>query len=228
MSWWRRLRDRDRLERELSSELADHVERHVADLVATGIDESEARRRAHLAVGGVEQVKEACRDARGTRWLENAASDLRFAARSLAKNPGFAALTISTLALGIGANTAIFTAVHAVLIERLPFHDPGRLVAVWEENQDRLGRRNTIAPFNYLRWQERDSPFASMAAFYDYQVNLTGVGRPEQVVAGFVMPSFFSTLGVAPLLGRAFTPDEGPDATPAAMDRAEEIGRAHV
>jgi predicted permease len=202
---------RTRQERELAEELDSHIQMHVDDAVRAGMTPEEARRDAVRKLGGVDATKEAVRDRRRLPFVETAWRDLRFAARSLAKNPGFAAVTIATLALGIGANTAIFTVVHAVLIERLPFHEPGRLVAVWEENADRPGRKNVIAPFNYLRWQEWDTPFASMASFYDYRVNLTGDGPPEQLVAGFVMPSFFSTLGVAPMLGRAFSPDEGPE-----------------
>ena len=202
---------RARQEREMAEELESHIQMHVDDAVRAGRTPEEARREAVRRLGGVDATKEAVRDRRRLPFFETAWRDLRFAARSLAKNPGFAAVTIATLALGIGANTAIFTVVHAVLIERLPFHEPGRLVAVWETNADRPGRKNVIAPFNYLRWQERGTPFSSMAGMYDDRVALTGEGRPEQLVAQVVMPSFFSTLGVAPLLGRAFAPDEGPD-----------------
>ena len=128
MNWWRRLRERDRLERELSAELADHVERHVADLVAAGVAEPEARRRAHLALGGVEQVKEECRDVRGTRWLEEFSSDLRYAGRGLLQKPAFAAVAILSLALGIGANTALFSIVDSLIRRSLPVREPERLV----------------------------------------------------------------------------------------------------
>ena len=201
---------RTRQERDLSEELESHIQMHVDDAVRGGMTPEEARREAVRKLGGLDVTKEAVRDRRRLPFFERAWQDLRFAARSLGKNPGFAAVTIATLALGIGANTAIFTVVHAVLIERLPFQEPSRLVAVWEENAQRPGRKNVVAPFNYRRWQERDTPFASMAGFYDSRVNLTGDGRPEQLVAQFVMPSFFSTLGTAPMLGRAFAADEGP------------------
>ena len=202
---------RTRQERDLSEELESHIQMHVDDAVRGGMTPEEARREAVRKLGGLDVTKEAVRDRRRLPFFERAWQDLRFAARSLGKNPGFAAVTIATLALGIGANTAIFTVVHAVLIERLPFQEPSRLVAVWEENAQRPGRKNVVAPFNYRRWQERETPFASMAGFYDSRVNLTGDGRPEQLVAQFVMPSFFSTLGTAPMLGRAFAADEGPD-----------------
>jgi predicted permease len=202
---------RARQEREMSEELESHIQMHVDDAVRAGRTSEEARREAVRKLGGVDATKEAVRDRRRLPFFETAWRDLRFATRSLAKNPGFAAVTIATLALGIGANTAIFTVVHAVLIERLPFHEPGRLVAVWEENVQRPGKKNVVAPFNYRRWQERETPFASMAGFYDSRVSLTGEGPPEQLVAQFVHPSFFPTLGVAPMLGRVFAPDEGPD-----------------
>ena len=103
--------------------------------------------------------------------------DLRYAVRMCARTPGFTAVAMLTLALGIGANTAIFTLVNAVLIERLPFKDPDRLVVVWEENVRRPGRPNTIAPANYLQWQDRNQVFEEMSAFYDWRANLTGQGE---------------------------------------------------
>ena len=202
---------RTRHEREMNEELESHIQMHVDDAIRRGLSPENARREALRKLGGLDATKEAVRDRRRLPFFETAWQDVRFAARSLAKNPGFAAVTIATLALGIGANTAIFTVVHAVLIERLPFHEPARLVAVWEENAQRPGRKNVVAPFNYRRWQERSTPFASMSGIYDTRVNLTGDGRPEQLVAQFVMPSFFTTLGAEPMMGRAFAPDEGPD-----------------
>ena len=149
---------RTRQERDLSEELESHIQMHVDDAVRGGMTPEEARREAVRKLGGLDVTKEAVRDRRRLPFFERAWQDLRFAARSLGKNPGFAAVTIATLALGIGANTAIFTVVHAVLIERLPFQEPSRLVAVWEENAQRPGRKNVVAPFNYRRWQERETP----------------------------------------------------------------------
>jgi putative ABC transport system permease protein len=137
--------------------------------------------------------------------------DVRYALRMCVRAPGFTVVAILALALGIGANTAIFTIVNAVLIERLPFHDPGRLVMVWEDNVRRPGHPNTVGPANFLRWQERATAFEQMAGFYEYRANLTGSGEPEEIVAQDVTSNFFSTLGVGPLLGRTFLPAEGPD-----------------
>jgi putative ABC transport system permease protein len=136
--------------------------------------------------------------------------DVRYAIRLCLRTPGFTAVAVIALALGIGANSAIFTIVNAVLIERLPYRDPGRLVVIWETNPRRQGRSNVIAPANFLRWRDRTDAFERMAAFYDFTNNLTGSGEPEELVVQAVTADFFPTLGVAPLLGRTFAPDEGP------------------
>jgi putative ABC transport system permease protein len=137
--------------------------------------------------------------------------DIRYAIRLCLRTPGFTAIAVLALALGIGANTAIFTVVNAVLLEPLPFRDPGRLVVMWETNVRRPGRPNVLGPANFIRWQERTTAFERMAPFYDYRVNLTGSGAPEEIVGMDVTPDFFPTLGVPPMLGRTFTADEGPE-----------------
>jgi putative ABC transport system permease protein len=137
--------------------------------------------------------------------------DVRYAIRLCLRTPGFTTVAVIALALGIGANTAIFTIVNAVLLEPLPFRDPGRLVVLWETNARRPGRPNVLGPANFIRWQERVTAFERMAPFYDYRVNLTGGGEPEELVAQDVTPDFFPTLGVSPLVGRTFAADEGPD-----------------
>src|SRR5262245_1441372 len=131
MRWWRRLWGQKRMEEELEKELRFHLDQHTADLIAQGLDPEEARRRARLALGGPEQVKERCRDARGTRWLEDLLQDLRYGARILMKNPGFTIVAALTLALGIGANTAIFTVFNAVALRPLPVNDPERVVKAY-------------------------------------------------------------------------------------------------
>jgi putative ABC transport system permease protein len=135
--------------------------------------------------------------------------DLRYALRSALRAPGFTLVAVAALALGIGANTAIFSVVHAVMLNPLPYRDPGRLVVVWEETARRPGRPNVVAPANFLRWKDRATAFERLAAFYDFRTNLSGGGDPEELVAQAVTPDFFPALGVSPMLGRAFAPDEG-------------------
>src|SRR4051812_10534559 len=139
--------------------------------------------------------------------------DLRYAMRSFGRTPGFTVVAILTLALGIGANTAIFTLVNAVLIERLPFKDPSRLVALWEETARRPGRNNTVGPANYIRWQERARSFEQMSAFVDSRSVLTGSGEPVEVTHQLSVGPLFSVLGVPALYGRTFTDTELTDSS---------------
>ena len=142
--------------------------------------------------------------------MDNVLQDIRYAIRLCLRTPGFTAIAVLALALGIGANTAIFTIVNAVLLEPLPFRDPARLVVMWETNARRPGRPNVLGPSNFIRWRERATAFERTAPFYDYRINLTGSGAPEEIVGMDVTADFFPTLGVTPLVGRAFADDEGP------------------
>jgi putative ABC transport system permease protein len=148
--------------------------------------------------------------------------DIRYAIRLCLRTPGFTAVAAIALALGIGANTAIFTIVNAVLLEPLPFRDPARLVVLWETNARRPGRLNVVGPANYLRWRERATAFEDMAAFADTRLVLTGGAAPEEVTAQFAIGDVFAVMGVAPLIGRTFTPEEmaDPNATVTVLSHA--------
>ena len=137
--------------------------------------------------------------------------DLRYAVRLCLRTPAFTTVAVLALALGIGANTAIFTIVNTVLIERLPFKDPAHLVVLWEENARRPGRSNVVGPMNFVRWKERATSFEDMAGFVDTRANLTGSGIPEELTVQNVTAGFFSILGVTPMIGRSFTDAESGD-----------------
>jgi hypothetical protein len=174
MTWWRRLVQRDRLERQLDAELRDHVERMVADYLAEGLSEAEARRRATLEFGGLDQVKEICRDARGTRWFDEIWQDVRYGCRGLQRNPGFAIVAVLTLALGIGANTAVFSVINALLLRPLPVSDAEGLISLQR-------RQGTITGghFSYPQVEElarQTDLFRAVCAFATDSVN---VGMPE-------------------------------------------------
>jgi len=143
--------------------------------------------------------------------MDTLLQDLRYAIRMCVRTPGFTAIAVMALALGIGANTAIFTIVNAVLLERLPFREPDRIVSLWEESARRPGRHNTLGPANVIRWRERATTFEAIAALVDTRANLTGSGEPEEVVVQNVEQAFFGILGVQPLIGRPFTEAENRD-----------------
>jgi putative ABC transport system permease protein len=150
-------------------------------------------------------------------------NDFFFALRQLRKSPGFSFLAIVTLALGIGANSAIFTIVHAVFLEQLPYRDANRIVAIWETNAARPGRSNTAGPANFIRWQERATSFASLAAYAESRANLTGSGNPEELIAQNVTANYFSVIGVEPFLGRTFTAAESADPKSSAVILTHEL-----
>jgi putative ABC transport system permease protein len=140
--------------------------------------------------------------------MDSLLHDIRYAIRMLARAPGFTVVAVVALALGIGANTAIFTILNAVLIERLPFKDPARLVVLWEETSRRPGRNNVVGPANYLRWRERATAFEEMSAFADTRQVLTGSGEPEEVTTQLAIGPLFQVLGVPAFAGRTFSDAE--------------------
>ena len=159
-----------------------------------------ARRR--LALGGSEQVKEECRDARGTRWLEDLWQDFRYAVRTLRRRPGFTAVAIITLALGIGASTAIFSAVNPILFEPLPYPHAGRLTMMWDYGVE--GSRNFVTFGSYRELAERSRSFDAMTVFKEWQPTMIGPDVPERLDGQAVSASYFRVLGVEPMLGRNF------------------------
>lgn len=149
--------------------------------------------------------------------MERFWQDLKYGARLLRKTPGFTLVAILTLALGIGANTAIFSVVNAVLLQRLPFHDPERLVMVFENNYKKTKPRNVISPSNFMAWRERATSFETLAGMAAWQANVTGSGEPDRVAAGLITPELLPMLGVRPLLGRIITDNDARQGTPSVI-----------
>jgi predicted permease len=213
MTWIGRVLNRRRLEAELRKELEYHVQRQVDDYQDAGLTVAEARRKARLQFGGEEQIGEACRDARGTRWLESIFEDLRFSQRVLRKSPGFTIAAVVTLALGIGANLAIFHLLDAVRLRSLPVKDPQELAIV--QLADRTGwRGNQATAYPALTnpiWEQfRDSEqsFSGVLAWGDNDFNIAPGGEVRVARGLFVSGDFFRVLGVKPLLGRVLTAAE--------------------
>jgi putative ABC transport system permease protein len=205
---WFRLRSlfrRNTVETELDEELRFHLERQVEKHVHGGLGREEAQRRARLEFGGYEQVKEEYREARGVNFIETLARDVRYSLRVLRDKPGFSIVAMLTLALGIGANTAIFSLLDSVLLRPLPYTDPASLVVVWEKSSQETNPHNTVTPPDFLDWSQRNSVFSGMAGIFDQRANLTGHGPPQEVALQDVTANFFSVLGVNPILGSAFT-----------------------
>ncbi|MCC7417415.1 MAG: ABC transporter permease [Acidobacteria bacterium] len=202
---WRR----DEAERALRDELRDHVEREVEAGVARGLSRDQAHRRALLQFGGVERFREETRDARGLNLLEESCRDLRHGWRLLARRPTFAVAVILTLALGIGANTAVFSAVYAVLLQPSPFQDPDRLVMVWETDRGSGTRHEPASWPDVVDFRDRSRTLSAIGSVAGADITLTGGGEPERVPALYVTPNLLALLGVQPLAGRLFRADEG-------------------
>jgi predicted permease len=194
------------VENELDDEIRFHLEREIEKHLRSGMSPVDARRQAMIHFGGVERVKEEYRDGRGDRPLSDLAGDTRYALRQLRRNPTLATAAILTLALGIGANVAIFSAVNAVMLRPLPFAAPSRLAMLWEDNADKDWHQQEAAPANMLDWQDQVKSFAGLAGYQDFfeDATLALGGEPQVIKEVGVTGGFFSVLGVTPALGRGF------------------------
>ena len=193
-----------RAERDLDDELTFHLAMQSHQNREAGMSADEANRRARIALGGVEPLKERSRDLRPLRWTRDLVQDLRYAQRSLLRAPGFAAVAIVTLALGIGANTALFSVVSGVLLRPLPFPDPDHLVRVWAFVPSSNLRRSPATP-DYRELRDHNRTFDALGAYAPGSYSGTGTDRPELLPAVRVTASIWPVLGVAPLHGRLFT-----------------------
>ena len=200
---------KERREREFADEMESHLQMHIEDNLRAGMRAEEARREALMKLGGVEQTKEMVRERRGLPLLETLFQDLRYACRVLCKSPGFTAVSVLTLALGIGANTAIFSVVNGVLLKPLPYWQPDRLVSLFLHGRGL--DRGVMGAADFLALNDRQNVFEHVAAFSPSTIGftLTGLGSPQMIPGTSVTSDFFSVLGIQLALGRTFLPAEG-------------------
>ena len=199
---------RRRPDSELTAELESHLALHTEENLRLGMSAEQARRLAHLRLGGLEQTKELYREQQGLPMLETLLQDIRYGLRMLVKNPGFTAVAITTLALGIGANSAIFTVVNSVLLSPLPYGDPERLMSVFNTAPAKGLNQFGASPPDFRTLRKQNQSFAGLCAFYQAKFSLTGADEPERLTAMVVSADYFTTLGVQPMLGRNFLPTE--------------------
>ncbi len=192
------------VEHELDEELRNHIERQTEQNIRLGMSPEEARYAARKAFGGMEQAKERSRDASGVRWIEELWRDLRYGLRMLLKNRGFTVVAMLTLALGIGANAAIFSVVNSVLLRSLPYKDPERIVKIWNS----LTTQGPISEPEFNEYRNQSQSFDHVAAYVVFPTNLTGIKEPERVLTAATSSSFFPALGVQMELGRPYSSEE--------------------
>jgi putative ABC transport system permease protein len=201
--------------REIDEEARFHIEMRIEENIRRGMSPDEARRDAERRFGNLTRMKERGYEVRGARWLETLSQDLRFGARMLWKKPAFTLIAITTLALGIGANTAIFTLVNAVFLQPLPLADPARLMSVFgmdEKNRSDLMDFSGISWPNIKDYRDQNDVFTGMIAFQYVGLNFSGSGEPQQIAGMIVTGNYFDLLGVKAAIGRTFLPEE--DRTP--------------
>jgi putative ABC transport system permease protein len=208
-SWkWLRSMARGRaLESGLDEEMRFHLDQQTENLRRAGLSSEEARRQALLKFGGLERIKDSTRDEIRPALLEDSARDVRHGVRLLQRAPGFTAAALVTLALGIGATSAIFSVVRTVMLAPLPYHEPDRIVAVWETNRGGTSR-NVIAPANFVAWRERARTLEHLGMVGPASVAMVINGQPDRIRGLTVSFDVFRALGVQPALGRAYTAEE--------------------
>ena len=211
MSWLKQWFSRRRLYEDMDEEIAFHLEEKIEELVAGGMSLKEATATARRQFGNVEMVRETAREAWGWRWLEDLSGDLRFGLRMLRKNPAFTVIAILTLALGIGANTAVFTVVNSVLLKPLNYPNPEELVALHQTAPGAEGLADFenglfLSPSMYFTYSDHNQTFQSLGVWIPGTANVTGLAEPEQVSTVSVSDGVFETLGVPPAVGRWLSP----------------------
>src|SRR5687768_4640261 len=214
MKWFNILRDRLRALRQretvindIDREMRSHLELQVEANIKAGMSPAEAREKAMRSFGNVNKAVDAAYEVKGGGFLETASQDIRYGVRMLAKHRAFTSIAVITLALGIGANSAIFSVVNELLLRPLPYRDPERIVMLWEVTPE--GRhQNTTSRANFRAWRQQSTSYENMAAFSDQRLTLTGNFEPEEVSGQLAVPEIFKVLGVEPVLGRTLLPED--------------------
>jgi predicted permease len=213
------------VDQDFENELGAHLDMLTDENIRRGVPPEEARRAARIKLGGVTQLKETNRELRGLPFLETFFQDARYAFRMLRKSPGFTAVAVLTLALGIGANTAIFSVVYAVLLKPLPYANPNQLVSAFQANtQEGIPETGSSYP-NYEEWRAQNHVFSELATIDFHQLTLTGRGEPSEVNTCVVTPEHFAVLDVKPLQGRVFFPEDGKRGAPPVVIVSENLWR---
>lgn len=227
---WRKLRtlfSRPRLEREMTAEMQAHLDGLAERHRMAGMTPEEARNAALRDFGGVEQIKERVRDERGIRWLEDLWRDLRFSCRSLRRSPVFTAAVVVTLAICLGANSAVFTVLYGMVLKRLPFHDPGQIVEVYNSRPISGQMKQRVSVAQYLDYRAQADLFEHFALWDGWMFNVGEDSTAERLIGMKVTPDYFEVLGAPPLLGRYFTDEECAPGRDAVVVLTQDYWEAH-
>lgn len=206
ISLWRNFWNKNKVEQELNEELQSYLEILIEEKIKKGINPKDAQRQALIEMGGAEQIKEKVREVRIGYYLETLWQDLRYSLRMLLKNPAFVFTVIITMALGIGANTALFSLINAALLNPLPLSESEQLMMIYTETPNDSWGFSSYP--DLIDWRNESHSFSDLSAITDYRVNLTGQGEPSRVVSGYVSANFFKLLRVEAAIGRTFIPGE--------------------
>ena len=210
-SLFRNLFHKERVDQEFTEEIQAYLDMLTETKIREGLTPREARRKALIELGGVEQVHEKVREVRMGQLIETAWRDVRFGVRALVHSPVFSVVTVLSLALGIGANTAIFSVVNGLLLRPLPYPEPEQIVHVWHTppQQSFPGLdKFSVSPANYVDWKAQSSAFEQMAVYTDWGFSLSTSNDPLSLIGAVVSSDFFSVLRTNAMQGRTFTPDE--------------------
>ena len=220
----RNLVSTSRVEADLDQEVHSHLAMLVEEKIRAGMSQEEARRAAHIELGGTEQLKEQVREERIGNWLQSVLSDCRFALRQLRKSPAFTVVAVLTLTLGIGANTAMFSLVNSVLFHPLPYHGPEQLI--WAADVMPRQQTSLVLESDFYVWRAQNHVFNDMAAYEPGDTfTLTNSGEPERLRAARTTFSFLNVLGVVPQLGRTFREEEDRPGAPGVVLISDKLWR---